>query len=777
MDSFLVAASGSGVSLVSLELKTPISVLHAEDSHDDAALIIRELQKAFNVTHRIVSSRAELKDALRSKWDVVLSDFSMPGFTGLEALTIVKEAGLELPFVFVSGTIGEESAVEAIKAGAHDYVIKDSLRRLNPVVQRVLREAEAKERLKASERNLAKISARYRLFAENSSDIIAVRDDRLLIQYISPSLQPVTGYLPEELLETDGLQIVVKSQAGYLSDLLRKAMDYGEPFQGTFSVRHKTGSIIWLEIRGRTVLNPVTNRREILTVARDVTERHAAEVRNRELAMLLDVAHDAIQVRDLEHRILFWNKGAEKIYGWSFDEVRAKPARDLMYMDPDEFEQAQIILLQNGQFEGELHQKRRGGEPLVTRVSWTLVKDEKNIPKSVLCIHTDITEEKKMEANFLRAQRLDSIGTLASGIAHDLNNALTPVLMAAAMLQTELQSEYQKELLETILLSARRGADMVKHILAFARGGEKSEAVVDLRGILRDIEKIVRDTFPKDIDFAIMVKEPLWLIKADVTQIHQVLMNLVVNSRDAMEQGGLLRVSAENRVLDGQYAMISGGIATGKYLLIHIEDSGTGIPPHLLDKVFDPFFTTKERGKGTGLGLSTAMAIIRGHGGFMRAYSEPGKGTQFHIYLPALLDEVDPVAEGPRNTRAAGGSGECILVVDDEKVIRNITARTLVENGYTVLEAADGAEAAAIFADRKADISLVLTDVMMPVLDGPGLIHVIRKINPILPIITASGLEGNARLKLLEGDGRIRFIAKPYTAEVLLNAVALSLNK
>jgi PAS domain S-box-containing protein len=397
-------------------------------------------------------------------------------------------------------------------------------------------------------------------------------------------------------------------------------------------------------------------------------------------------------------------------------------------------------------------------------------------PEEGVCFTIDLTERRKIEQHFQRAQRMESIGTLAGGIAHDLNNALAPIILSLSVLQTRFPDRPSQELLGIIKSSAERGADMVRQVLAFARGVEGRRMELGVKHLLQEIEKIARDTFPKNIVVRTIVPHDLWTVLGDPTQIHQVLLNLCVNARDAMPEGGNLIMSAENLTLDAQYAGMNRDASPGPHVLIQVEDTGTGIPVDVIEKIFDPFFTTKELGKGTGLGLSTSLSIVKGHGGFVRVYSEPGKGTKFRIYFPAQSETGEGAAAEPQ-MELVRGRGELILVVDDESSVRDITKKTLEAFGYRVVLASDGAEAVAVYATHGVDIAAVLTDMMMPGIDGAATIQVLRRMNPKLPIIAASGLSTAEQIADNERLGVKHFLTKPYTAESLLNVLAEILSK
>jgi len=501
-------------------------------------------------------------------------------------------------------------------------------------------------------------------------------------------------------------------------------------------------------------------------------DREQADERIREQASLLDRARDAILVRDLDHKINYWNKSAERLYGWTAEEAMGRSVEELLYRDSAAYLEAYKTVVSAGEWVGELLQVDREGRELMIEGRWTLLRDAADQPRNILAINTDITEHKKLEQQFLRAQRLESIGTLAGGIAHDLNNVLAPISMSIELLKADVHGERGQELLATLASSARRGAEMVSQVLSFARGMEGRRVELHARHLVGDVEKIVRDTFPKNITLRANIPRSLWTLQGDPTQLHQVLLNLCVNARDAMPDGGEITVTAENVELDQRFAASEESVKPGPHVLIRVEDSGHGIPSAVLDKIFEPFFTTKAVGKGTGLGLSTSLAIIRSHGGFIRAASTPGRGTCFLIVLPALPVVVDTIPE-PRDEGLPRGNGETILVADDEPSIRQITRQILETFGYRVLLAANGAEAVKIYRGKQGEIAAVVTDMMMPVMDGSSTIQALAEINPAVRIIAASGISDKGKLATEAGNCVRFFVTKPFTAETLLKTLKI----
>lgn len=498
--------------------------------------------------------------------------------------------------------------------------------------------------------------------------------------------------------------------------------------------------------------------------------RRQADARIREQASLLDKAQDAISVRDLDHKITYWNKSAERLFGWTSEEAIGKHADEILFLNPAAYYSAHQQTLLDGEWVGEMNKVDKTGRRLIVEVRWTLVKNENGQPFSILAIDTDISEYRKLENQFLRAQRLESIGTLAGGIAHDLNNILSPIFMAAELLKMRDQDARSSELLETIDSSAKRGAEMVGQVLSFARGVEGRKLQVHPRQLISEIETIARDTFLKKSYFKIRAKRDLWTIHGDPTQLQQVLLNLCVNAHDATQEGGEISISAENCLIDEAFAALNLEANVGPYVCLQVSDTGIGIPPHIIDRIFDPFFTTKQGNKGTGLGLSTSLTIVKSHGGFIEVFSAPGEGTRFRVYLPAKLESNLTHLDAP-STDLPRGNGETILIVDDESAIRELASQTLHNFGYRTLLAENGLQALALYRAHQEEISLVFTDMMMPVMDGLNTIQRLSEINPQVKIIAASGVVANREAASQAGHGIKDFLPKPYTSQALLASI------
>ncbi len=749
-----------------------LRILMLEDVPTDALLIERELRRAKIefISSCVDTEEGFLRELRAFHPEVVLSDFALPQFDALEALRLLKRERLDLPFILVTGSQSEEVAVSCIKEGADDYILKSSLKRLPSAMLSALRKKEIEREREQAQLALRRSEEHFRSLIENASDVITVLDADGIVRYESASLERVLGYKPDELIGQKIFDYIHEEDRPVIVEKFSRSMRMpGSISTGQYRFRHRDGSWKVLETIGRNLLgNPQVAG--LVANSRDITERVEAEEQIREQAALLDKAQDAIFVEDLEGRISFWNRSAARLYGWDPEEAIGRATSMLLEKADAPFPpEVRADLFEKGEWHGELYQQTKTDAAVVVESRWTLVRDSHGHPKSVLVINTDVTERKRLEAQFLRVQRMESIGTLAGGIAHDLNNVLTPLMVAVKMLRDEVGGRSGQEILDTLETSVHRGAGIVQQVLSFARGVEGERTLLQVKHPLAEVVAIAKETFPRSIQITSRIDKNLWPTLGNATQLHQIFMNLCVNARDSMPHGGRLHVEAENVVIDENYARMQADANPGRYVVITVSDSGTGIPPEVLPRIFEPFFTTKEVGKGTGLGLSTAAGIVRSHHGFMNVYSELGKGTRFRIYLPACA-QVGGEREAPGAAPLPRGSGELILVADDELAIRDILRLTLQSHGYKVLTAVDGPEAVALCAQNKGQVKAAIVDVMMPFMDGPATIRALQKIDPGLRFVAVSGLSENRTAEPLEG-AKISFLSKPFTTEQILTTL------
>lgn len=569
----------------------------------------------------------------------------------------------------------------------------------------------------------------------------------------------------------DGVRWFAPEHQEMVRAAFERTVTEGTPYSLDVQIVPVTGDRRWVRTTGELVRNADGRPQLVRGTLQDIEAQHAAMLRVTEQAALLDLASDSIIVHDIQGTVLYWNKGTERIFGYRAEEVVGQNASTVNYQDAAVVGEAVKRAMADGSWAGELNMHRRDGTPIVFDSRWTIVYDANGAPYQILTIGTDVTERKNLLNQFLRAQRMESIGALAGGIAHDLNNVLSPILMSIDLLRDEVQGADGNELLDSMRMSAERGAEMVKQILTFARGVDGEKVPVDLRHIVRDVERVARDTFPKSITFVNKVPKDLWIVQGNATQFHQVLMNLAVNARDALPKGGTITVSAENVDLDEQYAAMAADATPGRYVRLIISDDGEGMSPDVLSRIYEPFFTTKPVGKGTGLGIPTTLGIVRGHGGFMTVYSDVGKGTVFRLYFPAAAPG-ETAATPVEAAAPPQGNGELILLVDDDQSVRKVAEATLHAHGYRVAAASDGADALEQFKRIGDRVALVLTDLTMPVMDGATLMRAILRIDSSVPMVVMSGL-ADAKERHVPSDIRVaRVLAKPFTAGTMLRAVA-----
>jgi two-component system, cell cycle sensor histidine kinase and response regulator CckA len=626
-------------------MKTHLTVVNVEDRPEDSELLTAMLAEHFEIELVRVDSAPEFERMLeRSNIDIIISDFTLPSYTGMMALTAARSRRPEIPFIFLSGTIGEEAAVETLTNGATDYVLKHKPQKLLAAIDRALREKAERESRVAAELALKRREEWFRKLIENALDIISILDRDGNFTYNSPSLERVLGYRPEEVAGLNVLTLAHPSDVQEAQSVLQTILDEpDETVTAEFRIRHKNGTWKHLEFIGKCLVDE-ENLGSIVVNSRDVSDRHEAEQR------------------------------------------------------------------------------------------------------------------------FLRAQRMECLGVLASGIAHDLNNILAPIVMGADLLKNHVTGSEALRMLETIQESSQRGSEIVKQVLSFARGVKGEASSLDLRRLIREVVKLLRETFPKSIQIQTHFGTNLTPVLGNATELHQLLMNLCVNARDAMPDGGLLQISAKN-VPDANE-----GSLAGEFVCLTVRDSGMGIPTEDLEKIFEPFYTTKEEGKGTGLGLPTVLSIVKRHGGFIKVDSVLNEGTEFNLFLPPHRTETDRIER--RAAAVRSGMGEVILLVDDETAVQQLAKAILEDANYKVVVAHDGVQALQAFRKAPEKWDLIITDISMPIMDGVTLIKELRSVIPDLRIICTTGESSRTKTSRLEETAVDRVLNKPYTAVQFLTAVS-----
>jgi PAS domain S-box-containing protein len=752
-----------------------LNILILEDIPIDAEMIDRELRDAHIEHHsrRVASKSKFLKELETSSPDVVLADYSLPQFSGLEALKIVREKGTKIPFILVTGLKNEEIAVECLKEGADDYILKSSLRRLPGAIQNALEKRRAEWENERLEEELERSQKQILTIFDSITDAFFSVNESWDVMYLNPRSDVFLAKVNKRREDLWGKNWWSEFPAPIDSvayKALHRAMSEHQfaEFEEYYSSLDS-----WLQVRAYPAENGLA------IYMQDVSERKRTEEKIREQANLLDIAQDAIIVRDLNDNILYWNNSAERIYGWTRSEAIAKNSSQLLHTDLESVNNALQEVKEKGSWFGELRQVTKTEKSVIVESRWSLVRDDHGKLKSILTINTDITDKKNMEQQFLRAQRLESVGTLASGLLHDLNNILTPIILAVPFMKEKLTDETSKDILRTLETSAKRGEGVVRQLMSFVRGIQGERAVLQIKHLLWELLNFIAETFPPMIKVRKHCPKGIWPVVGDATQLYQVLMNLSINARDAMPNGGTLAIDLQNVKFNEQEASLHLGAEPRSYAVISVKDTGTGISPEIINRIFDPFFTTKEPGKGTGLGLSSVLSIVKSHGGFIDVHSEVGKGTEFNVFLPAEEEQI--AVETAKNYKIPMGHGETILVVDDEKSLQDLLRATLESRNFKVLTAFDGNEAVSIYSEKQNKVDVVLLDMLMPKLDGPSTIPLLKKIDPRVKIIGMSGsMLENMSSETSTLMQELPFLQKPFDSEdvvMLVNNVIYGIQR
>jgi PAS domain S-box-containing protein len=621
---------------------------------------------------------------------------------------------------------------------------------------------------------LSETEERYHLlFHKNPLPMWVIDLTTLAFLAVNEAAVQKYGYSAQEFAAMTVVDLHIAEEVAWITG--RLSGDNARLPAAGFVVQHrkKDGTVIFAEIISKVVT--FSGREAKLALANDITERKKAEDQVREQAALLDLASDAIMVRDFSGKVRFWNKGAERLYKWSAERAQSSQWADLFpKQDKTALAAAEEELLARGQWAGEWHKHTQSGQEVVVASRWTLLRNERGEPRSILIIDTDITEKKKLESQFLRAQRIEGIGTLATGMAHDLNNILSPILMSAGYLRWDIPLDEREKAIARIESSVKRGAEIIQQVLTFGRGIEGERVAVTASDLLSEVAEIVGQTFPKNITLTVDKQPDLWPLMGDRTQIHQVLLNLCVNARDAMPKGGRMTLRLSMPTLTEPMPALPIPAQPGTYVVFEVSDTGCGIPAAHHERIFDPFFTTKEVGKGTGLGLSTALGIVQSHHGVVQVESEVNRGTTFKVFLPASTQAAHE-SSSEINDSAPRGAREYILVVDDEPEVIASMRELLEQHNYQVCTAANGEEALDVFGRQEHPIDAMITDIMMPGMDGVALIRALRAVVPELKIIASSGLGpdmgGSLRAQELKSLGVGCFLPKPCGTDHLLKSL------
>ena len=758
-------------------MTTPVRVLMVEDSSADAKLIMAELRRSSLALefHRVDDADA-MRTALEAEsWGVVLSDWSMPRFSGLSALEVLRQSGKDIPFIIVSGTVGEDVAVDAMRAGAHDYVLKDRLARLAPAIERELRECAVRQAQR-------RLEARFRAIAERSSDALILNRADGIIEYVSAGVRGILGLPPEELVGTRFIDHIHPADRAFmLESMVRvRSPEPDESIRYECRLLRRDGSVRWVEgTRVNMLADPAVGA--VVGSIRDVTDRkltadalRASEAR---FSRLAESGIIGIVLADVEGTVHQANDAYLKLVGYSREEVSAGKL-EWEGLTPPEWRghgERAIADLREGRqvapWESELLRKDGTRVPILLGVAML---------EAPMCIAfaADLTEKKEAEralrateAELRHSQKMEAIGRLAGGVAHDFNNVLAVILCYAELAMLDLPpDDPTRGNVEEIQRAGRRAADLTRQLLMFSRKQVLAPTVLDLNDVVSGMARMLQRILGADVQLESCPLPSLGKVRVDRSSFEQVIMNLVVNARDAMPTGGKLTVSTDNVGIGEGHPLRRAELKPGRYVRLAVTDTGTGMDATTLGRMFEPFFTTKETGKGTGLGLSTVFGIVQQSGGDVRATSDVGKGTRVEIFLPEVEDPPEDARAKAQRGPSVRGT-ETILLVEDDDQVRGVARSILKRSGYDVIEARNGDDAIRSAEAHLGVIHLLLTDVVMPHMGGVELANRVTVLRPGLKVLYMSGYTDDSILKQGVEAAHVAYIQKPFTSEALARKV------
>jgi PAS domain S-box-containing protein len=755
----------------------PLRVLIVEDTAADAELVVAILKRAgYPIAFEVVDSSALFQQRLsETDWDLILSDHNLRTWTGMDALDIARRSGRDTPFIVVTGTLGDEAAVEYIKQGAADYVLKHRLERLPVVVGAVLRERTHRAETARLQEQVLCAKREWELTFDTVPDPVFVLDNQCRVQRCNRAAAEVLGVGFSQLIGRPCYEVVHGRNEQHPDCPHARLLQSGQEEQGDLE-EPRLGKVFHSTCT--PLRDPSGGLRGCVQVMHDVTERKRAEDALRKSEShyreLVENAAYGIYQSTPDGRFLDANPALVHMLGYeSKEELLARDITADVYHDPAQRSAILEQLYGKGSLEGiEVEWKRKDGKTITVRLSGRAVVATLGQPEYIEAIAEDVTQHRTLEKQVATLQKFEAIGQLAGGIAHDFNNVIGVMLGWAEMGVEEApagsrpQGHFQK-----IRDQAERAAGLTRQLLAFARRQILEPSNLSLNQVVSDLTSFLRKAIPASIEVRLNLAPDLATVRADPTQMEQVLMNLCLNARDAMaaKAQGQLMVESRNIEIDEEYCRFHVYARPGSYALLSVSDNGMGMDAATQERIFEPFFTTKEVGKGTGLGLATVYGIVKQHGGFLHVYSEPGKGSTFRVYLPVIHAAPDKLP--PAETEQVRGGNETILVAEDHDGGRGMVSEILGKLGYTVLLAANGEEAVRIFQERRDEVALLLFDVVMPKLGGPEAFQRIEAIRPGLPVVFATGYSSEADiLNSLTAENR-HLIQKPYNPRALARKV------
>jgi two-component system cell cycle sensor histidine kinase/response regulator CckA len=752
----------------------PLRVLMVEDSATDAKLVVKELQRT---GRPIEFERVETAEAMRAaleqrEWDLVTSDWSMPKFTAPAALALLSEKDVDLPFIIVSGTVGEESAVEAMRAGARDYVLKDKLSRLAPAVEREILACKNRRARREAERGRREAEQRSQRIVESAMVGLWTLDATNKTTFMNARMARILGVGLEEALRMPLAEFFAEEDRPIIAQRLeQRRSGVSGAYEQKF--RKGDGSVGWLAIEASPICDANGRVDGVLGIVTDITERRRTE--------------DALRASEVRYRLMFdnsplpkWmydaetlqfmdvNEAAIRDYGYSRDEFLERTIKDIRPReDVPALLEAEREASKAPRF-GVWRLTKKSGEIILVEITKHTFTLEDRVCR--IAVSKDVTERLRLEEQLRQSQKMEAVGRLAGGVAHDFNNVLSVILSYGEMLLADMKpGEPMRGDVEEIHKAGKRASDLTRQLLMFSRQQVLEPKVLDLNEVLASMDKMLQRIVGADVDLVALLTPTPGRVRADRSSMEQVIMNLVVNARDAMPRGGKLTMETGNVALDEAYAQIHLGVKPGPHVMLAVTDTGTGIDKATLARIFEPFFTTKESGKGTGLGLSTVFGIVQQSGGNIWVYSEPGKGTTFKVYLPRVDApvEVTGASQPPSTLRGI----ETILLVEDDDQVRSVARGILRRNGYHVIEARNAGEALLHSEKHPGIIHLLLSDVVMPQMSGPELAKRLARARPDMKILCMSGYTDDSIVRHGVIESQIAFLQKPLTPDALTRKV------
>ena len=749
----------------------------------DAELVEYELQRSrIPFDARCVDTRDDfLRELDQFQPDLILSDYTLPRFDGMAALSLARERAPTVPFLIVTGSVNEETAVGCMKAGATDYLLKSNLARIGPAIEAALARVQARTEKARAEEALRRSEANLRAIFNTSLQAFVLVDGDGTILALNPTACEWARLLAgREPHEGDAVHDFIPDAAESFEAALA-----GEARSVERCLRGVDGVERWYETTHAPVVDELGGIIGVCLNARDVSERKRSEQALRESEAryrdLFENASDLVCTTTLDGMFLYVNPAWGTAMGYQNEELASRRFSDLVHPDSRDRYFDVVARAAAGESVGhvELVLVTAQGVPLTLEgnLSCTTTEGE---PARLRGIYRDVTERKRVEDQLRRAERMQAAGRLAGGVAHEVNNMMTGVIGFSEFLLRGLEvNDPRRGEVREIIKAGTRAADVTRQLLAFTRQQFLRPELLAINAVVRDLERMLRRSLGEDHQFELSLAADAGEIRADRGQLEQVLVNLMLNARDAMVTRGRVTIATQVVSLDEAYAQRHGdvvGMPLGPYVQLSVSDTGVGMDRETQARIFEPFFTTKPVGHGTGLGLSTVYGIVKQSDGFVWVYSEPGLGTTFKIYLPRVGSE-QAGEDGAERTPAAEGGSETILIVEDEELVRSLASRALREHGYTVLEARHGVDALRQLQSRPSGIALVITDVVMPEMGGRELGRRLKGMRPSLPVLFMSGYTGEDVIQRGLMDADAPFQQKPFAPDGLARKVRAMLDE